>query len=306
MRNAFLAGLGSSVTTVTPDTHVHETNESADEPSAEDEPDGFFGLVVGLYAATLLAPGVTILVALGVTTDPAALFFSLLGSVVSFASIVGWYARPTSVAVRLGRARWVWLAVVLPFGYAAVLLFAVGAGLPGAVAGVAIVAMVAGMFLGMGLATAARNRYAKAMLADAEECARFDARAPERERRLTTGVAALLLIGGAVGVVLSVFAEVELAWNAFTVLLPLATGLLSRVNEKTLAVADAGLSVKQSLYRTLDPWDEFESFSVTDDALVVRRAGWSAWGLRDVRRDPDEIENLEAVADALGRFLPRE
>lgn len=290
---------------MTPETPTSETN-AADEPPAEDDTEGFFGLLAGLYAAAVLAPGATILAALGVTDDPAALFFVLLGSVVSVAGVVGWYARPKAVAVGLGRTRWVWLATAVPFGYAAALLLALGAELPGAVFGVAMVAMIAGLFTGMGLATAARNRYAKAALADAEEYARFDARAPERERRLATGAAVVLLAGGGVAVAISLFAGVEFTWNVYTVLVPLAAGFFGRVNEKTLAVTDVGLLVEQPLHKTVDSWDEFESFSVADDALVVRRARWSPFGLRDVRRDPADVDDPEEVAAALGKFLPRE
>lgn len=288
------------------DTSTGNPTEAAGKsPPVEDETDGFFGLLTGLYAAFLLAPGATSLAALYLTTDPAALFFILLGSVVSITGVVGWYARPESVAVRLGRTRWVWLAVVVPFGYAAILLFSVGAGLPSAVAGVSMLGMIAALFSGMGLAVAAQNRHAKAVLAETEEIAQFDARAPERDRYLMTRAAAVLVGAGVVGLVIALLTGIEVTWNVFTLLVPIAAGLIGRVNEKTLRVTEAGLFVEQPLHRTVKSWDEFESFSVTADALVVHRAKWSPFGLRDVRRDPDDIADPEAVASALAAFLPR-
>ncbi|WP_276300394.1 hypothetical protein [Halorussus lipolyticus] len=274
-------------------------------PTDSDETDGFFGLVAGLYAATLLAPAVAILTAF-VTDDAAAPFFGFLGSVVAFAGLVGWYARPKSVAVRLGRSRWIWLAVVAPFGYAGVLFLTISAGLGGAGVGASMVGMIAGMFVGMGFAVAARNRYAKAALDGADEYVRFSARAPKRDRRVHYVVLGAGVVVTFAGPVVAWLTDLHVAENTFYLVGPFLGGLAGLTAERTFAVTDAGLLVDQRVSKNLRPWDQFESFSVSDDAVVVRRAGRSLFGLRDVRRDASDIEDPDAVADALSEFLPRE
>ena len=55
--------------------------------------DPVFGFTAGVYAAAVFAPAVTILAATSVTDDPAALIFSFLGSVVSFAALAKFLPR---------------------------------------------------------------------------------------------------------------------------------------------------------------------------------------------------------------------
>lgn len=282
--------------TATPDDSAADSSEGTD---------GFFGFVAGLYAAALLAPAVAILAAF-VTDHAAALFFSFLGSVVAFAGLVGRYARRKSVAVRLGSRDWIWLAVVVPFGYAGVLFLAIAADLGGVGVGASVVGMIAGMFAGMGFAVAARNRYAKAALDGAEERVRFSARAPKRDRQIHYGVLGVGAVVTFAGPVVAWLTDLRFAENTVYLVGPFLGGLAGLTAERTLAVTDAGLLVDQRVSKNLRPWDQFESFSVSDDAIVVRRARWSLFGLRDVRRDAGDVEDANAVADALSGFLPRE
>lgn len=278
-----------------------------DTSGTEAATDPFFGFLAGLYAAALVAPPVTVGLVVGVTTDPAVLFFAVLGTVVAVVAGVGWVARRASVAVALGRTRWAWLAPLVGFGWGgALLLWSVGseAG-SSAAAGVSMLGMFAGGFVGLGLAAAAGNRHARAVLDGAEEYARFRARAPERDRRLTVWAAVVLGGAGLVGLGASFLVEDDSLLWLFQLLVPVAAGLAGSSAERTVAVADAGLLVGNPVRKRVLSWDEFESYSLTDDALVVRRAGWSPWGLRDIRRDPADIEDPDAVADALARVLPR-
>jgi hypothetical protein len=65
-----------------------------------------------------------------------------------------------------------------------------------------------------------------------------------------------------------------------------------------LAVTDAGLRVE----RSMTPWDDLGEFRVTDDAIEIERTRW--WlPTRDF--DRDEIDDDEALIEALGEFLPR-
>lgn len=273
-----------------------------------DGTDGFFGFVVGLYAAAVVAPAVTVVVAASTTTAPGALFAALLGTAAVVAGIAGWFGRRRSVAVRLGATRWVWAAMGIPLAYFGVLFAADptrGAVLPEPVAWVALIGALAGLFTGLGLVTAAHNRHAKAVLADAPPEVEFAARAPERDRTLAKRAAGGLVAVGALGSA----AEVLLAFDWFEWLtgmfVGLAASLAGMTNRRETRVSAAGLVAGTPTHERLLPWSAFESYDVTDDAIVVRRAGWSAWGLRDVRRDPADVDDPEAVADALGEFLPR-
>jgi len=289
--------------------------DSADGPGNADdtsETDGFFGFVAGLYAAAVAAPTVAIAVALGGTTAPGALFFVLLGTAVAAMGGVGLLARHRSLAVRLGSSRWIWAAMALPFGYLGGLVaagVARGAAVTGPIAGVAVVGVVAGTISSVGLAVAARNRYADAVLADAETLVRFSAPAPERDARQLKRAAAGLLAVSVVGFGVSLAVEfAPLRWF-FQLVAPMAGGLFGTTTERRVAVTDAGLLVGNAVQRTVRPWSAFESYGVTDEAIVVRRSGWSAWGLLDVRRNPVEVEEVadpEEIAAALGEYLPRE
>lgn len=284
-----------------------ETDRGRVADASLDGTDPFFGFLVGLYAAVLIAPWV-VAVALRVTTDAAALYVVLLGSVAAVVTGVGYLARSERLAVRLGATPLTWVAAVVPVGYLAALLglLAVVSRVPAAVAGVSMLAAISGLFVGLGLAVAARNRHAKAVVASAEEYARFDARAPERDRRLIRWSVALLMGVGTLGFLGSLLVDGLEAFRwLFHFAIAAGAGLTGANAERTVAVIDAGLLVGNPLSKRVRPWSAFEGYSVTDEAVVVRRAGWSAWGLRDVRRDRDEIEDPEAVDAALGRVLPR-
>lgn len=279
----------------------------ADSTDGTDETDGFFGFVAGLYVAALVAPAIAIGVALRVTTDPGTLYLTLLGSVTTVAVGVGWTTRRESLAVYLGGNRWAWTAIVVPFAYLVALLsvFSTGSDLPEVVSGLAFLGAISGTLIGLGLVVAIHNRYSKAVLRDAEEYARWTARAPERDRRIARGGAVAVFVLGVSGFVASaILGFAPLRWAA-NVLVPTAVGFLGATDERTLAASDAGLVVKRPLHRRIRPWSDYESYSVSDDALVVHRAGWSAWGLRDVRcgvHDVDDVGNVEA---ALAEFLLR-
>ncbi|WP_276281161.1 hypothetical protein [Halorussus caseinilyticus] len=281
-----------------------------DAAGSATDTDAFFGLVVGVYAATLVVPAVSIAVALRVPTDPGVLFFLSLGVGVAVTAAVGRIAGRTPLAVRLGGSRWVWTAMALPFLYFGVLplgtTFARGDALPGGMVAVALVGAIAGFLSGVGVVAASRNRHAKAMVADAETVVRFAASAPARDRRVTTWAVAGLFgaaILGFVGSALLDFAP--LRW-LFQLLVPAGTALYGTTTERRVTISDAGIVVATPAYKHLRSWSAYESFDVTDEEIVVRRAGWSPWGLRDFRRDATEVEDPRAVAATLERFLPRE
>ncbi|WP_128477684.1 hypothetical protein [Halorussus pelagicus] len=273
-----------------------------------DGTEGFFGFVVGLYAAAVAVPAVTIAFELAATPSPGTLFFVLLGSTVLVAYVVGLFGRRESLAVRLGGTRSVWAALVPPLGYLVALFVSEvvrGEAPPGAVAGVAFAGALAGLVAGLGLIVASHNRYVKARLADAPVDVAFSARAPKRDRTRIKWTVVALFVGGVLCFVGEILLHFDpLRW-LFQLLVPMAAGLYGGTTEREIRISSAGLIAGSPAHKQLRPWSEFESYDVADDAVVVRRAGWSPWGLRDVRRDASDVEDPEAVADALGRFLPR-
>jgi hypothetical protein len=276
-------------------------------PSSTDGIDAFFGFLAGLYAAALVAPAVTIAVARRVTDDPAVLYLTLLGSATLVVAVVGLVARRESLAVRLGATRWKWLAVGVPFAHLAGLFASAVTESDSPVVGwLTFPGAVAGMLVGFGLVVAARNRYSKAILADAEEYARWTARSAERDRRIAKAGAAAVIVLGVSGFVASViFDYAPFRWVA-NVLVPMAAGFIGATDERTLTVTDDGLVAKRPLNRSVRPWSVYESYSVSEDALVVHRAGWSAWGLRDVRCDLGDVADVDTAEAALSEFLPRQ
>lgn len=290
------------------DESVREVESAEERATSASGTDGFFGFVVGLYAAALAAPMLAIWVALWVSTDPGVLFFVLLGTVVVVTSGVGWVARRESLAVRLGASRWVWAAVVLPFCYFGVLVAAAGrpGDSPSAVGGIAILGAVAGFVVGIGLVASAHNRRAKATLADAEVLARLTAPAPERDRRIATRVVVGLFVVGALGFAGSVLLDFPpLRW-LFQLVVPTGAALYGTTSPREVTISDGGLVVGNPAYKRFRPWSAYESYAVTEEAIVVRWAGRSPWGLRDLRRDPADVDDVAAVASALETVLPRD
>jgi hypothetical protein len=276
-------------------------------PETTDGTDAFFGFLAGLYVAALVAPAVTMAVARRVTSDPAVLYLTLLGTATVVVAVVGLVARRESLAIRIGASRWKWAAVVVPFGYLAGLFAgAVTDSDPAAAVGwVTFPGAIAGMLVGFGLVVAARNRYSKAVLAAAEEYASWSARSPERDRQLAKAGAVAAFALGISGFFASmVFDYAPFRWMA-NLLVPMAAGVVGATDERTLTVTDDGVAAKRALNRSVRPWSVYESYSVSETALVVHRAGWSAWGVRDVRCDLGDVADVDAAETALSKFLPR-
>jgi hypothetical protein len=83
-------------------------------------------------------------------------------------------------------------------------------------------------------------------------------------------------------------------------LLPVATMPFSRTNAHTYTLSDAGIGRSIAFGRTVSTWDRFESYSTTDDGIVLHRR----WDL-DMRLARDGIDDAEAVVETVDRFLPR-
>ncbi|WP_435179844.1 hypothetical protein [Halorussus sp. AFM4] len=288
------------------DTSSPESTAATAEKSAEaDAADPFFGFVIGLYAAALAAPAVTVGVALAVTTAAPVLLGAFLVVGVVAVGAGARIAGRRSLAVRLGESRWAWLAPQTGFAYLGGLLVAGDGPASGAVVGLSLLGALGAGLVGTGLVFAAHNRHAKAVLSESALCVEFSARGPARDRKRVHWAVGALVLGGMVGLAASVALELESARWLFHLLVAAGAGLVGVTTERTFAVADAGVRIGTPVHKRVRPWTSFESYSLTDDALVLHRDGWSMWGLRDVRRDPADVEDLAAVTAVLDEHLPR-
>lgn len=130
--------------------------------------------------------------------------------------------------------------------------------------------------------------------------ASWSARRPPTQRRRTkraAGALAVVVLAASVG---AFFLGVALDLTWWTVFAPLTAVFASVENERTVEVGDAGVLVDS----TLVAWDDYESFAVTDDALVLHRA--SRYVDRADRFDRADVEDFEAAVAALDRFLERD
>lgn len=270
--------------------------------ATDEPPDTPYALVAGLYAAALLAPAVVLAVS-RLVTDGAILYVTLLVAGTGITVVAGWIvSRIAGFAVTLGRYDAVWLLVVLPFswfvgGFGAA---AVGFNPPDITAPLAVIGTAGGMLLGIGLVAMSRTRNADAILEDSTDIAEWEARWPRRWRRVAGGVAIAAFILSTVGIVSAFVFATEWGWRLYYLLF-VGIPLVNTLNPRTFRVTDAGLVVEHPVQRQLRPWSTFESYELTEDALVIRPGAWWRPAHRCGRED---IEHVNAAVEALDEYLP--
>ncbi len=269
-----------------------------DAPSTASH-DAQYALVGGFYVASVLTP-VVVLSASTLSSDPALLYLGFLATWVAFTALFGWLvSRAEGLAVRLGRRDVAWVLAGFPFvvflGTFAAL--SVGTPMPRVAVPLAMVTMLTGLLFGFPLVVMSQNRHAAAAVADATELARWEARWPPRWRRFAVGA----MVVGIASAVVAVVAQLALGtdWaDPFYLLAFVWTPLASATTPRTVRVTDAGLVVERPLNRRFRPWEAFDGFSLTADALVVHPTAWWRPSLRSDRAD---IEDVDAVVTALER-----
>ncbi|MFC4358039.1 hypothetical protein ACFO0N_08780 [Halobium salinum] len=269
-----------------------------------ERPDAPYALVAGLYVAALLAPTAVGAVST-VVAGGAARYVALLLAATCVTTGAGWYvSRVPGLAVALGRRDATWLLAVVPLPWqvgAFVALAAAGVDVPTAVALLGLFAGAAASLLGVALVAMSRTRHADAVLDGVDDLARWEARWPPRWRR----VGKVTAVVGGLAAILGLAARFVLGWEwagSLYVFLLLSTPFAGMTNARTFRATGAGLAVEQPLQRTLRPWSAFESYTLTDEALVVRTA--EPW--RPAHRcDRTDVEDVDAVGTALGCHLPR-
>lgn len=279
-----------------------ETPVSADRGDAE-RPDGPYALVAGLYVAVLLAPALVL--ALSRFVDGAAgLYVGFLVAVTGVTVVAGWgVARTPGLAVRLGGHPAVWLLAVLPFGWLGAAFAAHTLELDPPTLGVVLsfFGSVAGAFLGLILVGMSHSRHADAALADVDELAVWEARWPQRWRRVGGGVAVAAFAVSTVGLLAALAFESRWGRRLYYLLFVGVVGM-NVWNSRTFRATDAGLVVERPLQRRLRPWADYAGYELTDDAILIRPTDWWRPTLRCDRADVDDVD---AVVSALEATLAR-
>lgn len=279
-----------------------EQTPDVPEQTASRRSDALYVLIAGLYVGVLATPAVMVALASSVT-DAAGLYVGFLVALAALSGIAGLIVfRVPTIAVRLGRTDAVWFLVVLPFGWIVGVLGAPAVGIdPPTIAVLgAVVGTAGGMFLGIALVGMSRTRHAVAAVEDTTEHVVWEARWPERWRRLATGVLVVTFGLGMVGVAAVFALGREWGWSLYYVLFA-GIPFMNLLNPRTFSATDAGLVVGNPVQRQFRPWSAFAGYDRTDDALVIRSTAW--W--RPAHRcDIGDIEEAEAVVSALETYLP--
>jgi hypothetical protein len=132
----------------------------------------------------------------------------------------------------------------------------------------------------------------------ATEYARFEARMAPRARNRFVAAFAVVGVGWlAVGIALVAVSGADEFGTFAASFGGLAGGLAALGAERDVRITDEGF--RES--RRFQEWESFESFEVTEDAVVLHRRGWR-WSQRFDRED---VDDPAAVERALGRFLQK-
>jgi len=273
-----------------------------------DRLDATFGFVAGLYVATLLVPSIPFVAVLRFDLGAGAVGLGAVGVVV--AAAVGWsVTRSVEVLEWLDSAP---VAVALPSLGALTVFGYLGPGVsylvtrladlrtPGVLGPIALVGLVSGLgavFLGTGLVSMARSRLVR-LTVPAERSLTWTAGWPldRRLRALAVGTTAIVAVLAPAVVIW----HVSPAWPLVILALSLLAVLVALGSETEYCGTSAGLVVRSSVSARLFDWDQFDSFSVTDDAIVLHRSVpypdilFERAGLDG---EPDVIALLEAQLD---------
>ncbi|WP_336002318.1 hypothetical protein [Halorientalis halophila] len=266
-----------------------------------DRPDAVFAFVTGLYASALLAPALTGVIALTVSSDAGVLYGNFLGFVTLVTAGVAWaVTRWRGLPERLGATRWAWLLGLVPLVVAAGYFASLHALRGVAMAGFFLSA--SGIVVGLLLVAMTRTRYARTVVDDEAVRAEWKAGWPQPLRtRVQVGAVVLYLVGTALTFGGEFVGLAEFWWLGAPAFVG-GAALLGFGQPRTYRLAPVGIERSNYVHRRLYEWDAFESFAVTDDAVVLHRSGWRP----AIRCWREEIEDEDALIDALAEHLPRE
>lgn len=273
------------------------TRTELEVPQPDERPDPQYTFVAGLYIAALLTP--IAILALSTTTGNAGLLYvGFLGTITLLTAAASWrLSQVPELAVRLGQFNTLWLLIAIPFvPFVGVFAAPVtGIHLPTIAVPLAMLMMIMGLVLGLPLVVMSRNRYTAAVLTDADEYAAWEARWPQRWRRVAVGGMVLAMAGGAAGVIVQFWFGIDWAGSLYWLLI-FWTPLAGAASPRTFRVSDAGLVIEQPLQRRLRPWSAFNGYKLTEEALLIQPR---AWWRPTLRCDRTDIEDIDAVVASL-------
>ena len=272
----------------------HSTTKTAPERSG----DPLFGVVVGLYLALLIVPPVVFVVGRFVSADPAGRYVT---AVVTAAVVLGlgWLVteHADGLAPRVGATRLRWALAAVPVGYAAAGFASLGR--TGAVGVVAFFFGVGAMTVGFVLGVMTGTRHADATLDGIDVEREFRAGWPSDARRRLGIVAGAVTVAAGCCFVAGVFTDWFPLQAVGQILVPVGIASYSSTETRTFTASAAGLEQRLPVARRLVPWDAFEGYTRTDDALVLHRQ----WGV-DTRLAVSDLDDPDAVERAIARYLP--
>jgi hypothetical protein len=272
------------------------SSETLPQPESDAVPDDDFRIAVGVHVGVVVAAltaAVAVLAGVGGATLYMLVLAVLAGGAVAGGLLVrNWRGGPE----RLGRSwrRW---AVLLPsagfLGVAAV----------GAVFGPSALALVGGfgavlsVFSGGLVAMMAHTRYVAAVCTPETRRAswRVETAPTPRRRRLAAALGAFCLVP--VALVADFLFDVE-AWWLFNLATLGGVFLGTAVRSATMHATPFGLEIDTPGNRRLLPWRRLSGYRLTGEELRIERNFWF-----DYRCDRAEIDDIEAVTDALSEVL---
>lgn len=272
-------------------------------------PDTLFALVAGVYVAAMLSPAVVLALELWVTRRSSVLYLATVVAGTGILGVTAWgVTRWRGLPERLGPNPYKWGLALVPgvvaAGYLAVPAVAGDAGKASAIVAMPLAAV--GVLAGTGLAPMARNRYTRALVDDGMVSCEWEAIWPKSLRRRFTS----LFAGSVCLLVVSVAVDVRfgVTWPSIVALVLLVpTGTLFRASvesggySRPYRASPVGLERRYAMSRFVYDWNRFESYSVTDEAIVVR---WQSWWRPALQWSREYMDDPEAVERALAQHLP--
>lgn len=276
---------------------------SAGRRITPDPPDTSYALILGTYAAMLLAPGiggVVVDVVDGDAVIAAAMLVAVPGTIV----VVTWLVtRARGLPERLGAAPLAYsFQVLAACALAGYLVVGVTDLVPGTMAFVGMFSAGAGIFVGGFLAQMSRTRRAKTLVEATTVDAGWTAGWPERRTRRVRRVGFGLVVLGAPMVLGRFVTSLDWLFVPGYVLLIAGFVLAGLGPDRTYRVTQAGLERSGSIHQVLYGWDQFSGYRDAGDALVIERsAPWRP----PFRCDWTQLDDPAAVRVALSQYLDR-
>lgn len=278
------------------------------------KPDRRFGLAVGLYVTALIAPSVAAVAWVLLEWSTGRVFLTLLSSTAIVLAVTMLVTtRVSRFAVRLGTTAWRWGLVVVPGGFLvgtmvvdptffidsqlSVSLFPVDS--PGVLAHsvphlAVFITAIGGLTVGFLVAVMSRTRYTAAVAGGKTVDGEWKARpTPNRRRQILLSAVTLVTVGTAAFVF-----GVQAFHAAGQMMIAASGGVLAMRTSKRYRVSAAGLELYGPKFRTLIPWENCTSYTVTDEAIVVHRR----WPRPSVGFDRHDIDS-DTVVEALAPYL---